>query len=168
MDAGMVMFRSKLGFGQAIGQVKAEMQEYGKVYTAADLAETAVPESTGDFDLFLVWSAAWRVRYISCRAESAGEGAVRNADGCEPTDAGESIHRYAVTFREGNRSTPLRGAAMTLCIAILILCIFKAGSIILAAADIILIGYVCFRWITPSHKARSVVRNLMERVKAVN
>ena len=168
MDAGMVMFRSKLGFGQAIGQVKAEMREYGKVYTAAELAETAVPESTGDFDLFLVWSVAWRVRYISCRVESAGEGAARDADASGSADTGESVHRYAVTFRDGNRSTPLRGAAMTLCIVILILCIFKTGSIVLTAADIILIGYVCFRWHTPSHRARTVVMDLMARVKAID
>lgn len=156
MDAGMALFRSNLSFGQAMGQVKAEMQEYGKVYTAAELTDTAVPESTGEFDLFLCRSTVWRTRYISARVESAGKG--------RSEDAGEVAQRYAVTLREGNRSTPLRGAVMTLGIAALVLCIFLTGSILISVLDIILIGCVCFRWITPSHQARKVVRDLLHSI----
>ena len=31
MDAGMTLFETKEGFGNTLGQVKAEMEEYGKV-----------------------------------------------------------------------------------------------------------------------------------------
>lgn len=96
LDAGMVLFETKSDFGDTLGQVKAEMEVYGKVLKPADLSEAELPESTGECDLFLDWSSIWRVRYISCHLESA--------------DGGESDpHRYAATFKEGNRSTMLRG-----------------------------------------------------------
>ena len=72
MDAGMTLFETKEGFGNTLGQVKAEMEEYGKVLKANELEGVALPESTGDYDLFMNWSTIWRVRYISCHLESAG------------------------------------------------------------------------------------------------
>lgn len=157
MDAGMVMFRSKLNFGQAIGQVKAEMSEYGKVYTAVELSDITLPESTGDFDLFLCWSSIWRIRYISCHIENAGE----NTGGEEP------VCRYAATFKEGNRSSVLRGVTMLAGIAILTFCIFATRSLTLAVADVLCICYIGYRWITPSRLARTVVQDLMARVKEI-
>ena len=73
MDAGMTLFESEQNYGNALGQVKAELEVYGNVLKPCELADAALPESTGDCDLFLDWSTFWRVRYISCHLESAGE-----------------------------------------------------------------------------------------------
>lgn len=56
LDAGMVLFETKSDFGDTLGQVKAEMEVYGKVLKPADLSEAELPESTGECDLFLDWS----------------------------------------------------------------------------------------------------------------
>lgn len=74
LDAGMILFEAKSDFGDTLGQVKAEMEVYGKVLKPADLSEAELPESTGECDLFLDWSSIWRVRYISCHLESADGG----------------------------------------------------------------------------------------------
>ena len=60
MDAGMTMFESTDNFGLCLGQVKAEMSEYGKVLTQYDIDSTEVPESTGEFDFFLDRTTFWR------------------------------------------------------------------------------------------------------------
>ena len=107
LDAGMTLFKSGENFGNTLGQVKAEMEVYGKVLKPSEIADVVLPESTGDCDLFLNWSTFWRIRYISCHLESSGDG-------------------YAATFKEGNRSTTFRGIVMAL------LLLFFAAVVIFA------------------------------------
>ena len=98
MDAGMVLFPSDEPFGRVLGMVKTAMTPYGKVWRKTDLEGSVLPDSLPEFDLFLDRSTPWRKRYISAWVSDAGDG------------------RYALTFREGNRSTGLRAATFILLI----------------------------------------------------
>lgn len=81
MDAGTALFEMEGGFGTALGQIRAELREFGKVYDDGE-------------DMVLDFSTIWRKRIIRCRLEGAGE----NGD----------LHRYAAVFMEGSSSTRLR------------------------------------------------------------
>lgn len=48
LDAGMTLFKSGENFGNIFGQVKAEMEVYGKVLKPSEIADVMLPESTGD------------------------------------------------------------------------------------------------------------------------
>lgn len=145
MDAGMTLFHSGSEFGDTLGQVAAEMKVYGNVLKPCDMDDAKLPESTGECDLFLDWSTPWRVRYISCKVENAGN------------------DRYAATFKEGNRSTVLRGAVM-----FCLLVSFAASALlahgICAIAGIMMAGLTAYLWILPSRKARNTVRKLMDNL----
>lgn len=145
MDAGMTLFRAVSGFGDTLGQVAAELEVYGNVLKPCDMADAKLPESTGDCDLFLDWSTPWRIRYISCIVESAGK------------------DRYAATFKEGNRSTVLRGAAM-FCLLVSFAATALLGHGICAIAGIIFAGLTAYLWILPSRKAQNTVRKLMDNL----
>lgn len=82
MDAGTAMFSMDGGFGTALGQVRAELREYGRVY------------DEGEF-IMLDFSTVWRKRMIACRLEDAGEG-----------DGGK--RKYALVLKEGSGNTGLR------------------------------------------------------------
>ncbi len=75
MDAGTALFEMEGGFGTALGQIRAELKEFGKV-------------SDDGEDIVLDFSTAWRKRFISCHLESAGENGDR--------------HKYAAVFKEGS------------------------------------------------------------------
>ena len=45
MDAGMTLFESEQNYGNALGQVKAELEVYGNVLKPCELADAALPES---------------------------------------------------------------------------------------------------------------------------
>lgn len=157
MDAGMTLFESGQGFGNTLGQVKAEMEVYGKVLKANDMEGVKVPDSTGDFDLFMDWSTIWRVRYISCHLESAGE--ISSGEG--------SVYRYAATFKEGNRSTLLRGMVM-----LVLMIAFMAETVIVPGLLFTLQGLFCaaltaYIWILPSRKAQKIVFALMEKLETM-
>ena len=65
LDAGMVLFETKSDFGDTLGQVKAEMEVYGKVLKPADLSEAELPESTGECDTSpAIWRAPTVVSLI--------------------------------------------------------------------------------------------------------
>lgn len=152
LDAGMVLFETKSDFGDTLGQVKAEMEVYGKVLKLADLSEAELPESTGECDLFLDWSSIWRVRYISCHLESA--------------DGGESDpHRYAATFKEGNRSTMLRGVVMAVLLAGFVMDIVFVHGVLNTICAVVLAALTAYVWILPSRKAQRVVKSLMKALK---
>lgn len=154
MDAGMTMFESTDNFGLCLGQVKAEMSEYGKVLTQYDIDSTEVPESTGEFDFFLDRTTFWRKRYISCRLESAGQ---REVDG-------ETIYKYAVSFREGNRSTFFRGAVMTLIISGSIAGLFLSHGPAAAIIEIVIAAAAAYCWIMPSRTAPATVRSISDAI----
>lgn len=97
LDAGTALFEMEGGFGTALGQVKAEMSEFGKV-------------SIEDEYFILDLSDIWRKSYISCHLESAGE-AEKN--------------RYAAVLKEGSRSSLLRNITIiALLILAMAICVF--------------------------------------------
>lgn len=149
MDAGMTMFNSDDNFGPVLGQVKAEMAVYGTVHTPSE--GISVPDSVGEYDFFLDWSNLWRKRYISCHIESAGT--VQNGD--------KVTNRYAALFREGNRSTALRGCTMALGILSALSCIILIHNAIAITGGLAFILFTAYRWIMPSSKAASTVNSIM-------
>lgn len=146
LDAGMILFKSEENFGNTLGQVKAEMDVYGKVLKPSEIEDVVLPESTGDCDLFLNWSTFWRIRYISCHLESSGDG-------------------YAATFKEGNRSTTFRGIVMSLLISFAAVVIFAPGTLY-TLLGLILAGLAAYLWILPSRKAQKTVAALMHKLGA--
>lgn len=154
MDAGMKLFESENGFGTCIGQVKANLKEYGKVLENRDLEGVTLPDSTGEYDLFTDRTDLWRKKYISCRVEYAGE---RKEDG-------KTIYKYAASFKEGNRSTVFRGMTM-----LVLMLLAAAGAIWFnsflsyAAGIAITLATACF-WIMPSREAVRAVRKLMSEL----
>ena len=148
MDAGMVLFPSDEPFGRVLGMVKTAMTPYGKVWRKTDLEGSVLPDSLPEFDLFLDRSTPWRKRYISAWVSDAGDG------------------RYALTFREGNRSTGLRAATFILLIFACVLgavCIPGIG--LLRPALWALAGLVAYRWIVPARNNRKAVEELMRKFK---
>lgn len=159
MDAGMAMFASDDNFGCAIGQMKAELETYGKVWRRQELEGTELPESTGDYDLFVDYSNFWRSRYLACKIESAGEG------------------RYAVSMKEGNRSRTPRAFVHAIIIGygfLMLLGIIglhpigltaspslASTAIRIAGAALMLIGAIS--WITPSCKSRRIVSDFLAK-----
>ncbi len=157
MDAGMTMFESEQNFGNVLGQVKAEMEVYGKVLRPSEIGDAELPESTGACDLFLDWSTAWRVRYISCHLESAGE-IVRD---------GKTLQRYAATFKEGNKSTVLRGCVMLVLLLSFVADVFVVDGALFTIINIVLAAFVAYLWILPSRKAQRVISKLMASMKSL-
>jgi len=153
MDAGMTLFSSPENFGTVMGIVREKMERHGKVLKPAELSAAKLPDSTGECDLFLDWSTWWRVRYISCHIESAGE-----------TDRKE-VHRYAATFKEGNRNTRFRGAVMIFFLLCCLAAIFSGQGLLCTLAGLLLAFMVAYIWILPSGKARRVVTALMQELK---
>lgn len=148
MDAGMILVHSDEPFGRILGMVKTAMTPYGKVWRKTDLEGSVLPDSLPEFDLFLDRSTPWRKRYISAWVSDAGDG------------------RYALTFREGNRSTGLRAATFILLIFACVLgavCIPGIG--LLRPALWALAGWVAYRWIVPARNNRKAVEELMRKFK---
>ena len=145
MDAGMTLFKSGENFGNTLGQVKAEMEVYGKVLKPSEIADVVLPESTGDCDLFLNWSTFWRIRYISCHLESSGGG-------------------YAATFKEGNRSTTFRGIVMSVLLILSAAVVILVSGTLYTLLGLILAGFTAYLWILPSRKAQKTVARLMQKL----
>lgn len=154
MDAGMTLFESEQNYGNALGQVKAELEVYGNVLKPCELADAALPESTGDCDLFLDWSTFWRVRYISCHLESAGE----------IQRDGKTFYRYAATFKEGNRSTMFRGTAMLIFLLAFACETVLAPGLLYTLQGLVCSGITAYLWILPSRKAQKTVTALMKKI----
>ena len=146
MDAGTALFTSKGSFGTVLGQVRAEMGEYGKVYRKEELPSDNLPVGLEPFELFLDHSSVWRTGYISCLVEDAG-------DTGEVSQEGEPIRRFAVSFKQGDRTSPLR----TICLLMValvpfiisIMYGFGGWGILISAIIALCIAYV---WITPGKK----------------
>ena len=160
MDAGTGLFETAKPFGTVLGGLKVELEKYGKVLRAQEIDPVDLPETTGACDLFLDWSTPLRKRYIACRLEDAG--------GAGKTGEGEEIRRYAASFKEGNRNTPLR----KICI-LLIAHIFFIGGIvdgldiprvITSIAGVALGLLVMYLWLKPSTLAQKQVRRLVGQV----
>lgn len=158
MDAGMTLFETEENYGNTLCQVKAELEVYGKVLRPSELSEAILPDSTGDCDLFLDWSSAWRKRYISCHLENAGE----------TEKDGKTIYRYAASFKEGNRSTVLRGAVMLMFLLTMLTEIFFGSNLLSKIQGLVCAGLTAWLWILPSRKAQNLVFSLMRKLKDDN
>ncbi|MCI2108553.1 MAG: hypothetical protein LKK12_00915 [Bacteroidales bacterium] len=156
MDAGCVLFQTEKPYGIVLGGVKREMEKYGKVLRKTEFNPEDLPETTGDCDLFLDWSAWHRLRCIACKVEEAGI--------VGKTDEGEEIHRYAATFKEGNANAPIRKIfAWGLAILLLLVSIFIKFPIPRSLAIIIAIVLgigTAILLLRPSQKAQSAIRSL--------
>ena len=101
-----------------------------------------------------VFKSPWRIRYISCHVESAGEHVVN----------GKTAQRYAATFKEGNRSSSLRGVVMFLFLISFATEALITPGIIYTLQGIIFAGLTAYLWILPSSKAQKVIKKLMNRL----
>ncbi|MGM9738876.1 MAG: hypothetical protein ACI3ZT_10755 [Candidatus Cryptobacteroides sp.] len=152
MDAGMTLFETKDNFGLCLGQVKAELSEYGKVLTPKEMDGIELPESTGEYDFFIDRSTFWRKRYVSCRVESAGEG----------EKDGEKVYRYALCLREGNRSTTFRGIVMAAIILMSAGSLFLSHSIIASILSVAVALIAAYCWVMPSRTAAKTIFTIMD------
>ena len=149
MDAGMTRFRSDESFGNVLGMVKGTMSRYGKVLRKTDVDEASLPDLVRDFDLFLDLGTPWRRRLIACHLEQEEGG------------------HYAVTFREGNRSSILRAVFFSAAILTL------AGLVILGVFNPI-VSFIClalaaflgYGWIVPSRRPQRIVSELLSKLKS--
>ena len=161
MDAGTAFFKTKNGFGSVLGQVKAEMEVYGKVWEASETKMEDMPFSTKEYDLFLDFSTIWRNRYISCRLEDAG-------DTGRFTQEGEAIRKYAASFKEGNTGTKLRGYVH----ALLIISLFAAAfsffplNIVIRLLCLCAALYIGYIWLTPSLISQKTVKTLKNNIES--
>ena len=151
MDAGMKLFETENGFGTCIGQVKANLKEYGKVLESKDLSGIVLPGSTGDCDLFADRTNLWRIKYISCKVEYVGQ---REEDG-------KTIYMYAASFKEGNKSTVLRGMTMLFIMLFSLTGAIWLNSFISYTAGIAIILATAYFWIMPSSEAVRTVRKIL-------
>ena len=145
MDAGTAFFEAKEGYGSILGEIKAEMEVYGKVLKISEIDNKELPFTTKECDLFLDFSNAFRHRYISCLLMDAG-------DTGKITDKGEHIRRYAAVFKEGNTSSGLRNMFI-----IIIIAIFTAIGVYG------FMQYYC--WIVPSSAAQETVKSLKQKIE---
>lgn len=144
MDAGTALFEMEGGFGTALGQVRAELKEFGRVYDDEE-------------DLVLDFSDIWMKRVITCHLEGAG-------------DVGDR-HRYAAVFKEGSASTMLRALVHGTMITVLAFVLFFPGilfpelaSLWLSVICIVGIAAVAYNWITPSRKSVKTLKKISEKV----
>ncbi len=146
MDAGTALFEMEGGFGTALGQVRAELKEFGKVYDDEE-------------DLVLDFSDIWMKRIITCHLEGAGDDGDR--------------HRYAAVFREGSASTKLRALVHGTMIAVLAIVLFFPGLMFpemagfcLSAICVVGIVAVAYDWITPSRKSVRTLKKISSKISS--
>ena len=147
MDAGTALFSMDGEFGTALGQLRAELKEYGKVTDEDDW-------------MVLNFSTPWRKRFISCHLEAFG-------------DAGKP-HRYAAVFKEGSRSTVLRGCVHAVAAAAVLLGVLVANmlfpesaSALRSAASFAVCLLIIYAWIIPSGKSVKTLRKIIAEVSAL-
>ncbi len=147
MDAGTALFSMDGEFGTALGQLRAELKEYGKVTDEDDV-------------MVLDFSTPWRKRFISCRLEAFG--------------GDEKPRRYAAVFKEGSRSTALRACVHVAAAAAVLLSVIAANLLFpesagalrtLAAIAVCLL--IIYAWIIPSGKSVKTLRKIIAKVSAL-
>jgi len=150
MDAGTALFTSKGSFGTVLGQARAEMGEYGKVYRKEELPTDNLPLGIEPFDLLLDHSSAWRTRYISCLVEDAGE-----TEGTSPE--GEPIRKYAVSFKQGDRTTTFRSIwhLVAALIPFILSMFFSLGGWGILFSAVIAI-FTAYAWMLPGKRGAAI------------
>lgn len=161
MDAGMALFQTAKPFGTVLGGIKAEMERHGKVLRRNELKAEDLPEGTGDCDLVLDWSSWLRKRLIACVLEEAGEAG--------KTSDGETIHRYAASFKEGNKNTVARVVICCLkaavFIALGIIGIRPVPRAVTILAGLAIAVYIFIIGLKPSVKAQRLTRRLEDNLR---
>lgn len=144
MDAGTALFEMEGGFGTALGQIRAELREFGKIYDDGE-------------DIVLDLSNLWWKKYIVCHLEGAGDNGDR--------------HRYAAVFREGSRSTGLRSwvhGTMILGLATILIvphfCFPELANFCLSALCTFGIAAVAYNWIRPSRSSVATLKKISRKV----
>lgn len=158
MDAGTALFESSESFGSTLGQLRAEMSVFGgKTFVEKDFGTMDIPSSYGD--IFLDYSTPWRTRYISCRLESVED------DGKAPREG--DVHRYAATFKEGNKSTGLRGFSYLFCVIMILFgCLVgEYGYIFILPMLVGAVGLV-LSWLRPSTVAQQTVGYFIKKLSS--
>lgn len=161
MDAGMRLFQTEKPFGTVLGGINTEMAKYGKVLRANETDPSQLPDTTGDCDLFLDWSSAFKNRYISCKLEDAGM--------VGTTAEGEPVRRYAVTLKEGNTNKGLNKALAAAAIIIFLALAFIIGkghpSFWIVLIFLSLGCCSAYRMLKPSKMATQLAKQLLEIFK---
>lgn len=147
MDAGTALFRMEGGFGTALGQVRAELREFGQV-------------SDDGEDLVLELPGIWNDRRIICRLEATG-------------DEG-GLHGYAAVFKEGSRNTRLKNivhgtcAAVLICIPMIVHIQFpELANPILSAVCAMAILATAYSWIRPDTVPVRTVNALIGKISGL-
>lgn len=147
MDAGTALFEMEGGFGTALGQVKAELREFGRV-------------SEDGEDLVLTLPGIWNERRVICHLEGAG-------------DEGE-LHKYAAVFKEGSRNSLLgnivHGTCAVVLAAALVLPRFlfpEAACFALSAACTAGLLATAYSWVRPDMVPADTVRKLIVKLSGL-
>lgn len=159
IDAGTVLFESKDGYGTVLGQMKAEMDEFGSTLGRESLETEDLPPVCRDCDLFMDFSTPGRYRYISCKVEDAGDTGRRTQDG-------EPIRRYAVSFMEGSATLWPRTVLLLLIAALLLRLFILLPSYLSIPLSIASVLYIIYVWLKPSRYSQKVVEKLKEVTRA--
>lgn len=136
MDAGTALFRIEGGTGSALGQVKAEMASFGKVYTKNEFVPEELPDAASESDLVLDMSDAFVSCHICCKVENTGD------------------NGYAAVFMEGNAPTKLSGICLLALVAaaiIFIACGMLRGLGMIAV--LMALPILVYIYLLPSRKA---------------
>ena len=153
MDAGSALFEMKGGFGTAMGQIKAEMSEFGKV-------------TTNDDEMVLEFSGLWRHARISCQVEDASVS--------RKADDGEEIRMYAAVFKEGSRNTRFRTMVHSLAVLALIasqviirLAWPGLSNFVLSTFTIVVILTLLYNLTIPGKRSVQVTKKLKAKISGL-
>lgn len=159
MCCGTARFSRHEAFGPVLGQVKAELSEFGKVISGEEADPARIPATTGPCDLFLDASTPWRRRYIAAQVHSAGEEA----------DGEETLHYYAVSLKEGHSSGWLRSAlfiaAVCLSTAFAFSGLWRPWS---GLIGLVLLLFFLYRWIAPGRSSARLVGRILRKLESLS
>ena len=159
MDAGMRLFETEKPYGTVLGGIKTEMAKYGKVLRTNELEGETLPGASVGCDLLLDRSTKYKVKYITCTLEDAGQTGT--------TPDGEPVRRYAASLKEGNKNTNVGiyvSVALILIWAMLGWFISDGNGWVTIGLALIG-GYGAWRMLRPSKDNLQVVTSLLEALK---
>lgn len=162
LDSGTALLCYCGGFGPMLGQVRAELSDFGtKVYTPRECDPSDFPPGA-EWDFFLDYSSPLRTRYLSCAVFDSGDtGRVDGED--------RPVRRYAVEIRTGWAYTPLSrflsAILPVLALALLIWNPFPWWAGILVFALAALTEYILLR---PDRKSARTARKVRHSLEAIS
>ena len=165
LDSGTALLCHSGGFGPMLGQVRAELLDFGtSIFSSKDCSSMGnFPPSGGEgWDFFLDFSSALRKRYISCTVFDAGDtGRVDSED--------RPIRKYAVEIRSGWKDTPLsRGILCILPLSILILLIWGPLPWWANLLCLLIAALSVWALVTPDRKTSGAARKIRHSLEALS